>query len=202
MARRLVIRCCKQLGRYNCDHPRPFSVEFVHHEDVAFIMENKGYLSEGVFVNQEFSPEIECKRCTMLPILHAARHIDTYKKQIWLEKDKIVIKGKDYDMSNIHDLPEDLNAFKVTSKEDEYVVGYFGELNPLSNFFPANFSLDGNNFISSEQFIQASKAQYFGDMDVYNQIMGCKNSADCKDFSRKIKGVDNVKWDSVAADLC
>ena len=105
-------------------------------------------------------------------------------------------------MSNIHDLPEDLNAFKVTSKEDDHVVGYFGELNPLSNFFPANFTLDGHSFISSEQYIQASKAKYFGDLEVYNQIMGCKHSADCKDFSRKIKGVDNVKWDNVAADLC
>ena len=59
MARRLVIRRCKHLGKYNKDRPRPFSIEFVHHEDVAFIIENRGYLSEGVFVNREFSPEIE-----------------------------------------------------------------------------------------------------------------------------------------------
>ena len=165
-------------------------------------MENKNYLSDEIFINREFSPEIERKRCTMLPILRAARHIDNYKKQIRLEKDKIIIKGKDNDMSNIHDLPDDLNAFKVTSKEDGRVVGYFGELNPLSNFFPAKFTLDGHNFILSEQYIQASKADFFGDRDVYNQIMGCKHSVDCKDFSRKIKGVDNAKWDKVAADLC
>ena len=87
----------------------------------------------GVFVNREFSPEVERKRRAMLPILRAARFNDDYKKQIRLEKDKVVIKGKDYDMSNIHDLPEDLNAFKVTSKEDSCVVGYFGELNPLTS---------------------------------------------------------------------
>ena len=202
MARRLVIRRCKRLGRYNRDRPRPFSIEFVHHEDVAFIMENRGYLSNGVYVNREFSPEIERRHRTMLPILRAARFIDGYKKQIRLDKDKIVIKGKDYDMSNIHDLPEDLNAFTVTSKENDEVVGYFGELNPLSNFFPAPFTLNGINYISSEQFIQASKAQYFGDTDMLNQVMGCKTSADCKDFSRKIRGVDSAKWDSVAADVC
>ena len=113
-----------------------------------------------------------------------------------------MIKGKDYDMSNIHDLPEDLNAFKVTSKENDEVVGYFGELNLLSNFFPVSFNLNGHSYISSEQYIQSSKAHYFGDTDVSNQIMGCKCSADCKDFSRKIRGVDNTKWDSVAADVC
>ena len=202
VARCLVIRRCKRLGRYNRDRPKHFSIEFVHHEDVSFIMENQGYLSEGVFVNREFSPEIECKRRTMLPILRAARHIDSYKKQIRLEKDKVVIKGKDYDMSNIHDLPEDLNTFTVTSKENENVVGYFGELNPMSNFFPAPFTLDGQHYISSEQYIQASKAKLFNDLDVYNQIMGCKCSADCKDFSRKIRGVDNVKWDNIAAEVC
>ena len=124
----LVIRRCKRLGRYNRDRPRPFSIEFVHHEDVAYIMENRGYLSEGVYVNHEYSPEIECRCRTMLPILRAARFIEGYKKQIRLDKDKVVIKGKDYDMSNIHDLPEDLNAFKVTSKESDDVIGILESL--------------------------------------------------------------------------
>ena len=159
-------------------------------------MENRGYLSEGVSVNKEYSPEIERKRRVLLLILRAAKSIEGYKKQIRLENNKIVIKGKDYDMKNIHDLPEDLNAFKVTSKENDTTVGFFGELNPLSNFFPASFQTKGQYYISSEQFIQASKAQYFGDMDVYNQIMGCKNSSDCKEFSRKIRGVDHSKWEN------
>ena len=72
----------------------------------------------------------------------------------------------------------------------------------MSNFFPAKFTLDGHTFISSEQYIQASKADFFGDSEVCNQIMGCKHSVDCKEFSRKIKGVDNAKWDLVAAELC
>ena len=148
-------------------------------------MENKSCLSEGVFVNKEYAPEIEWKRRVLLPILRAAKSIEGYKRQIRLENNKIVIKGKDYDIKNIHELPEDLNAFKVTSKENDTTVGFFGELNPLSNFFPASFQTKGQHYISSEQFIQASKAQYFGDTGVYNQIMGCKNSSDCKEFSRK-----------------
>ena len=64
------------------------------------------------------------------------------------------------------------------------------------------FSLNGHTYISSEQYIQSTKAQYFGDTDVFNQIMGCKSSADCKEFSRKIRGVDIAKWESVAADVC
>ena len=165
-------------------------------------MENKSCLSEGVFVNKEYAPEIERKHRVLLPILRAAKSLEGYKRQIRLENNKIVIKGKDYDMKNIHELPEDLNAFKVTSKENDTTVGFFGELNPLSNFFPASFQTKGQHYISSEQFIQASKAQYFGDTGVYNQIMGCKNSSDCKEFSRKISGVDHSKWETAAADIC
>ena len=32
--------------------------------------------------------------------------------------------------------------------------------------------------------------------------MGCKHSADCKDFSSKIKGVNYSKWDTVAVEIC
>ena len=197
-----MIRRIKRTGRYNRERARPLSVEFVHHEDVSYIMENKNDLGEGIYVNREYSPEVERKWRILLPILRAAKYLDGYKKQVRLENEKIVIKGKDYDMKNIHELPEELNAFKVTSKENESVVGFFGELNPLSNFFPALFVVDGQSYISNEQYIQAVKAKYFGDNDVYNQIMGCKTSSDCKEFSRKIKGVDYSKWETVAADIC
>ena len=73
MAKRLVIRRLKRIGRYNREKLRPVSVEFVHHEDVAYIMENKNCLSEGVFVNKEYTPEIEQKHRVLLPILRAAQ---------------------------------------------------------------------------------------------------------------------------------
>ena len=62
MAKRLVIRRIKRIGRYNRERAWPLSVEFVHHEDVSYIMENKNDLSEGVYVNREYSPEVERKQ--------------------------------------------------------------------------------------------------------------------------------------------
>ena len=57
-------------------------------------------------------------------------------------------------------------------------------------------------YISSEQFIQANKAKYFGDHEAYNQIMGCTTSLECKRASRQIRNVDVDKWDMVAGELC
>ena len=63
--------------------------------------------------------------------------------------------------------------FKVTTKENETTVGFFGEINPLLNFHPSAFKHEGIHYISSEQFIQANKAKYFGDLETYNLILGC-----------------------------
>ena len=73
--------------------------------------------------------------------------------------------------------------FKVTSKEDQDTVGFFGEINPLSNFHPASFQLEGIDYISSEQYIQASKAKYFSDYETLNKILGSTTSIECKDLS-------------------
>ena len=116
--------------------------------------------------------------------------------------DKVVIQGKDYTLNNLHELPEDINCFKATSKSDDETVGFFGEANPLSSFHPAKFIHECQIYISSEQFIQATKAAYFSDLDTHMKIMGCKTSFDCKQISWSIKNVDSKRWDAIAMSLC
>ena len=81
MAKNIVIRRCKRVGRSSHTHPRPVSVEFEHIQDVEFIMENKGYLQRGVYVDCEYIPEIERKRRILLPMLKAAKQCKDYKKK-------------------------------------------------------------------------------------------------------------------------
>ena len=102
----------------------------------------------------------------------------------------------------LNQLPDELNSFKVTSKENPSTIGFFGEINPLSNFYPASFTHDGLQYISSEQFIQARKAQYFGDIDTHSKIMGCSTSLECKTFSKQIRNIDEAIWEEVAGDVC
>ena len=74
-----------------------------------------------------------------------------------------MLKGRVYKVNTFNQLPEELNVFTVTRKENENTVGFFGEINPLSNFYPSTFSHEGVNYISSEQLIQANKVKFFGD---------------------------------------
>ena len=96
----------------------------------------------------------------------------------------------------------ELNAFKVTSKEDAHTVGFFGEINPLSNFHESPFTHEGTQYISSEQFIQVNKAKYFGDLDTYSMILGCSTSLECKILSKQIHNVDDSKWEEAAGAVC
>ena len=114
----------------------------------------------------------------------------------------IIFRGKSYTVNMLNQLPEELNVFKVTSKEDEDTIGFFGEINPLSNFHLAPFHVDGIDYISSEQYIQACKAKYFGDNETLSRILGSTTSIECKDLSKNIRNFSESRWEQVAGDLC
>ena len=138
----------------------------------------------------------------MLPILKAVKRLPDYKRQSRLEDDKLVLKGRPYTVSMLNQLPDELNMFKVMSKEDATTVGFFGEINPLSNFYPLSFTRKGIQYISSEQFIQANKAKYFGDYDRQSMILGCTTSSECKNLAKQIRNVNDSKWEEVAGNIC
>ena len=57
-------------------------------------------------------------------------------------------------------------------------------------------------YISSEQYIQACKAKYFGDNDTLIKILGSTTLIECKDLSRNIRNYSESKWERVAGNLC
>ena len=124
---------------------------------------NRKYLPDGIFVSKEFGERTENERKLLKPILKAANNIKEYKRRCCLEGDHLVIKGHHYGRENLGELPPDISGYKVTSREDEGTIGFFGELNPLSSFHPCAFKVEDNWFHSAEQYIQLKKAEYFND---------------------------------------
>ena len=121
----------RRLGRYSKNRPHPISVELTHKQDAEFILENRFDLPRGIYVDREYPIDIERKRKTLLPVLQVAKRLSNFKKQSRLEDDKLVLKGRTYNVNTLNQLPEELNVFKVTSKENENTIGFFGEINPL-----------------------------------------------------------------------
>ena len=102
----------------------------------------------------------------------------------------------------MHSLPADLDTVASTSKSNETVYGFFGELHPLSNFHPCRFSCDGTEYNSSEQLIQTKKAEYFNDDIARERILAAEDAQDCKEIARDINNFDKKEWNSGAERLC
>ena len=162
-AKNVMIESLTRKGRYNPRKIRPISVTFTHLCDQVNLLMNRKYLPDGVFVSKEYGERTENERRLLKPILRAANNIKEYKRRCRLEGDHLVIKGHHYGRENLGELPHDISGYKVTSKEDARTVGFFGELNPLSNFHPCVFKVEDNWYHSSEQYIQLKKAEYFND---------------------------------------
>ena len=54
----------------------------------------------------------------------------------------------------------------------------------------------------SEQFIQASKAVFSGDVETHKKIMGAKSAVRCKTLGKEVTNCDIDKWNAAAEDIC
>ena len=196
------IESVERLGKYNPRRTRPVKVKFGDKKDVDYLFKNRKNLPKGIYIDKEYSKSTEKERRLLRPVIKAARRLDKYKGVCHLEGPQLVIEGKRYHRQNIHTLPDDLNPMDVTSKTNEEVLAFFGELNPLSNFHPCKFNLEGETFNSSEQYIQWTKAKYSNDSIAMERIMNCEDAADCKEVSRDITNLDRIGWAKSAESLC
>ena len=202
MAKKLEIRSCKRIDKYVRGRARPISVEFLRKDDVNYILSNKTSLQKGIFADKEFPQDVEKKRKTLRPIYTAAKNSKKYQKRCQMENDLLVIKGKRYGVEDMHSLPKSLKPVNVSSKTNDKIYGYFGELNPLSNFYHMPFSLDNKTFHCSEQFIQWKKAELFKDKAAMKRISRAKTGHQCKEEGKNIANYKNTVWEKKAKQLC
>ena len=102
----------------------------------------------------------------------------------------------------MHTLPAKLGPAEVTTISNEQSIGFFGELNPFSNFHPCQFSLDDVDYHSTEQYIQMKKAEFFKDDAAKERILHCEDAMDSKDISKDITNFNKREWNKAAEDLC
>ena len=119
-----------------------------------------------------------------------------------MEGEYLKIHGIRYSVDDINKLPEELNSFKCTSRETQDVLGFFGELNPLSNFYNCEFKYQNLVFHSSEQLIQYNKAKHFRDNVTMAQILSASTPLECKRLAREIVNYNEDNWRMVAKNMC
>ena len=170
--------------------------------DADTLLLNKKKLEKGIYADRYYSVETERERKRLRPILSAARRLEEFRGKCRMDGTELLIKGKRYNMNNLSELPQNLNPELVSSKHDADHYGFFGEFNPLSNFYPAEFTHEGITYKHSEQYIQATKATFSGDKASFNEILITESAYKCKDLGRNIKNCNIANWNSNAKRLC
>ena len=78
LAKEINLVRCKQIGRPITGRTRPVSVKFQYQQDMDYILGNKKYLRKGIYLDKEYTPEVERRRRLLRPILKAARNLAEY----------------------------------------------------------------------------------------------------------------------------
>ena len=192
----------ERIGQYNPSKGRPISIKFAFKSDADWLLSSRKNLNKGIFVNKQYSNKTEYEQKRLRPILPAARRLKEYCGRCKFEGTDLVIQGKKYNCNNLEELPQNLSTHTISSRQDALYFGFFIELNPLSNFYPAPFIHKGIHCSTSEQYIQARKADFYGDTDTKHQNLQAKSALKCKSLGKEIQNCDSEKWNQVASEKC
>ena len=192
----------ERVGRFNPLRSRPVKVKFTDKSDVDHLLKNKRKLPQGIYVEREYSKATEKERRLLRPVIKAARKMTKYHKKCRMEGPHVVLDGTHYHRENIHTLPPELAADKVTSRTNQEILAFFGELHPLSNFHTWKFEYEGESFHSSEQLIQLKKAEFFGDNIARERILNSTDAQDSKEIAMDIVNYSRDRWNAAAEELC
>ncbi len=64
----------------------------------------------------------------------------------------------------------------------------------LSQWWPVEFTVDGQTYGSAEHFMMAEKAHLFGDEEMRGRILQSNTPADAKRLGRSVRGFDQDAW--------
>ena len=120
---------CKRLGRPLSGRTRPISIEFQYQQDMDYVLGNKKFLCKGIYVEKEYTHDIERHHRLLRPILKAAHNLKAYESSCRLVEDHLIIDRKHYTMETLDLLPNALNVFNISSRSNDTTIGFFGELN-------------------------------------------------------------------------
>ncbi|MCM3134160.1 NADAR family protein [Paenibacillus polysaccharolyticus] len=67
---------------------------------------------------------------------------------------------------------------------------------PFSQWFKADFTVDGVQYTSAEQYMMHQKALLFGDQQIADKIMKTRSASVQKKLGRQVTGFDHTIWES------
>lgn len=187
-----------RVGPFRNDHTRPIVCHIHWYKNKVKILRGKKQLPDGIYVEEDFPPEVIERRKILRPVLKAALQKEDYKNNTYLSVDRLVINNTVYTcapINNLDSLPEDLNPRLLSERSDEETLVYFGIGSPFSNFHKSNFVIDNVKYCCNEQFIQSQKAASCNDDRAQSRIMNTDSPYRMKQIGSALHNFDKKKWE-------
>ena len=167
-------------------------VKFHYFQDKEHVWSKRRELKgKKIWIEEDYPPEIRNRRQILRPIFKAAQNVDGMRAS--LTGDQLRLNGDVYTVDNLHQLPPALKLHQTSLVTHEECVYFYTRSSPLSNFFPAKFTLHGVVYNCVEQYYQAEKATSAGDYKAYDSIMVATQPEVMHAIGKKVK-VDTERW--------
>lgn len=149
-----------------------------------------------IYVNDDLPKVINDRRSLMTIVVKSAKQQNIPAK---MSGGKVTVNHVSYSHRNLDCLPKGLRPEDVMMKDTGSHLYFSSEYAWPSNFYPANFVLQGMAFTSAEQAFQCIKARRNGYPDLANMIL---RSKDAKDAKKSGKGVTPLpSWDKIKDEV-
>lgn len=88
-----------------------------------------------------------------------------------------------------------------SNSQSERFLFFYRDASPFSQWYPASFELEGQQFTSAEQYMMYGKAQLFGDRDIAARILQADHPRQQKALGRQIQRFDDELWNREAKNI-
>ncbi len=139
-------------GPFSKDKTRSIMVRFHHPADRRQAWKLRDKLVKPIHFRQVFSDTIQGQRKALHPIFQYAKTHDEFKDNTFIRHDRLIVKGKSYNMNDLNKLPSALKVAVGCTHEKEIVYFYH---------YPTKFTIDDIEFNSVEQAFFYGKAIHY-----------------------------------------
>jgi ribA/ribD-fused uncharacterized protein len=88
---------------------------------------------------------------------------------------------------------QELRARTAAGERFDYLL-FYGHEDVFSQWYPATFEVDGDEYPTAEHWMMAEKARLFGDAEMREQILSTGSPGQAKKLGRKVRGFDEDTW--------
>lgn len=71
----------------------------------------------------------------------------------------------------------------------------------FSQWFPAQFNVEGIEYFTAEHYMMAQKAKLFNDKEIFAQILQVKHPNEAKQLGRKVRNYNEQIWQEKRFDI-